>query len=159
MLPRLLYNPWTMGWKCHCTTHGPRSGHSVVQPMNHGVDVPLYNPWTMGYKYYPGCCIIHGLWGRYIIVQPMGHGVCILLYNPWSMVRGYPHTHCTTHYPWTINFPWVMGCTMFSSPMVHGLYNALYNVASPMYHGEKVAEPCGNVPNLLLAGKWQVPST
>ena len=122
MLPRLLYNPWTMGWKCHCTTHGPWSGHSVVQPMNHGVDVPLYNPWTMGYKYYPGCCIIHGLWGRYIIVEPMGHGVCILLYNPWSMVRGYPHTHCTTlHAP----------CTMRNC-----------HIVSPMYHGKKVAEPC-----------------
>ena len=39
----LLYNLCVMGHK-YCTTHGPWGTSIVVQPMSHGVGVPLYNP-------------------------------------------------------------------------------------------------------------------
>ena len=105
--------------------------------MDNGVEMPLYNPWAMEWAF---CCTTHESWGGYTVVQSMGYGVDILLYNPWSMVRGYPHTYCTTHYPWTINFPWSMGCTTRCTTLHTPCTMRSCHIVSPMYHGEKVAE-------------------
>ena len=68
-------------------------------------------------------------------------------YDPWCMTHGHPYTHCTTHHPWTTDFPSIMGRTAFLSPMGHGSYRALYGDVWTMTHGEKVAEPCGWCPS------------
>ena len=124
--------------------------------MDNGVEMPLYNPWAMEWAF---CCTTHESWGGYTVVQSMGYGVDILLYNPWSMVRGYPHTYCTTHYPWTINFPWSMGCTTRCTMLHTPCTMRSCHIVSPMYHGEKVAEGahqrCGQGLCSLTSSRWR----
>ena len=101
-------------------------------------------------------CTIHDLWEKHSIVQSMIHGECVPYvppHNPWSTDKNQLYS-CTIHHPWTIYFPSTMGCTVVLTSMGHWLYNALYNncmahdpwafcqIATPMTHGEKVAEPC-----------------
>ena len=168
----LLCNPWLMGNYTvvqpmtdgnpyHCTTHDPWGIHIIVQPMPHGVAIPLHNPRPMGKPY---CYAIHDPWDPHTVAQPMTHGGSIPFCNPWPMGQQY---HCTTHDPWEshtiaqpmphgaaillhnpcgmgyqyhcmLHAPWIIQCYWF--PMGHGLCNVLHNVVWSMTHGEKITE-------------------
>jgi hypothetical protein len=128
-----LHNSWAMEQIYCCTMHESWGKHPIVQPMRHGVGVPLHH------------CTIHDAWGRYTIVQSMMHGECVpqvWLCNPWCMGKGLPihivqpitHGKLIPHPPWVVQHivqhcmahdPW--GRHTVVQPMVHGVDMPLYN--------------------------------
>jgi hypothetical protein len=71
----------------------------------------------------------------------MTHGQCnAVQHYKRSMTHGlYNRPNCcTTHGAWRMNYPWVMGCTIYREdvfPMDYGLYNTLFSYYFPMTHG------------------------